>query len=62
MFSIETGNGLGLLCTFFPVHYPTRDLRSRLGLLEKARLVKAGSHYLYYQLNDLNAAKIPAEW
>ena len=36
----------------FLVHYPTGDR-------EKARPVNAESHYLHYNLNDLNAEKIP---
>ena len=43
-------------CATDPVHYPTRDLLGRLGLL------KAGSHNLHYRhINDLNAEKNPMQ-
>ena len=37
-----------------PVHYPTRDLAAK-----KAKSVKAGSQYLHYHMNNLNAEKNP---
>ena len=49
------------LCT--PLYnFPLGGIRtlSHYGLAKKARPIKAGSHNLYYQLNDLNAEKIPA--
>ena len=37
---------------WFPVYYPTRDLRRRLGLLKPLEI-----HYLHYQLNNMNTKK-----
>ena len=34
---------------------------SHYGPAKKARPIKAGSHDLYYHINDLNAEKIPAQ-
>ena len=39
----------------FMVHYLTRDLRRRLGLLKQGV-----THYLHYHLNDLNTEKNPS--
>ena len=51
--SAENAGGLATF-PFFAVHYPTRDLT-------KARPIKAGSHNLYYHMNDLIAEKIPTQ-
>ena len=41
---------------FFLVHYPTKDLQGKLGLLRQGVTI-----FTSYQLNDLNAEKIPAQ-